>query len=672
MARRAWLPTLLVAATLSAGESPPSTDVEEPQPSDLEEHVEVRETGPRDEDPSAFVTELDADEVATRGQDLADILRRVPGTRIRDYGGLGSYATVSIRASTAEQVTVLVDGVPQNRALGGPVDLSSIPATQIETIRVFRGFGPASLGLGGVGGVVDVRTKLAGTTPDWHVDLLGGELQTGRLSAGLSLPTGDRGGFRADAEILTGEGDYVFLDTNGTYPFNSDDDVERRRRNNDLVQSSVLLQQTWEEVGPHRVRVALRLQDRERGVPWVDNLSTETAKTEDRLGDLTASWTRRGRTWLDDTELLVHGFDESHRFTDREGDFGPATDLDIDASGAGLAGVLRASPGIQRVTLRADLREERAEVRNAVLAAGERDRGGAERTLLAVTAEDLVAWGRWMVAPSLRWDRRDDEFVRGGAAGIPPPAADVSESAWSGKLGVTWLAGARTSLRGSAGRFFRSPSLLELFGNRGALRGNPGLRSESGLAAEVGVVHAADRERFDYGLELVGFGRRTEDLIHFRQQSQGIAVAENLLEAEVYGIEGSADLSWRNGLQVDLSATWQRATDRSGAPWDGNPLIYQPEWLAYLGLRWQRQGWRLGWEMAYTGENSTEVHDVAELRLPERLIYDVVAGWDGSRVRLTLDVRNLFDRRVVDVARYPLPDRVVLVHFGLRHRRERS
>ena len=67
------------------------------------------------------------------------------------------------RASTAEQVTILVDGVPQNRALGGPVDLSSIPATQVDTITVFRGFGPASLGLGGIGGVVDIRTRPAGS-----------------------------------------------------------------------------------------------------------------------------------------------------------------------------------------------------------------------------------------------------------------------------------------------------------------------------------------------------------------------------------------------------------------------------------------------------------------------------------------------------------------------------
>jgi len=96
--------------------------------STVEERVEVHGELARPEDIAAFATTIRGDQIDRRGQDLADILRRVPGARVRDYGGLGSYATMSLRASTSEQVTILVDGVRQNRALGGPVDLSSIPA----------------------------------------------------------------------------------------------------------------------------------------------------------------------------------------------------------------------------------------------------------------------------------------------------------------------------------------------------------------------------------------------------------------------------------------------------------------------------------------------------------------------------------------------------------------
>jgi iron complex outermembrane receptor protein len=653
-----------LVATSSFGESDDQLPDEVPLPSDLEERVEIREPLPRGEDPAAFQTRLSTEEINSRGQDLADILRRVPGAHVRDYGGLGSYATISLRASTSEQVTVLVDGVPQNRALGGAVDLSSIPATQVEEINVFRGFGPADLGLGGVGGVIDVRTKPVGSSPavQGQVDLLGGSLETGRLAAAVSIPTGEARGLRLDAEAMTSAGSYFFLDTGGTY-FNSSDDQVRRRENNGLEQTALRLQHAWDRIGRDRVRVALNLQDRERGVPWIDNLPTGSARLTDRRGDFTTSWVRSGQGRTDDVEVVLNAFGTESRFADPDADFGIATDRITEMEGVGLAGVWRGSLGLHRVTARADLRRERAAVRDLLLSID--DRGGGERSWLGLTVEDVVTTGRWTVSPSLRWDYRADEFVEGGGGTLPPPAEDVTEGAGSGKIGVAWAAGPRTSVRGSVGTFHRPPSLLELFGNRGALRGNPTLRPERASSAELGVAHVTETAGPRLDVELVGFGRRTRDMIHFRQQSQGVAVAVNLLETEVFGFEGMGGVGLRNGLRFDFSVTWQRATDRSGGPFDGKPLIFHPEWLGYTGLRWQRGGWRTAWELTYVGENSADEFDTPELRLPARLIHDVVVGYDfASGLRLSLDVRNLLDRRTVDVARYPLPDRVVLLHVG--------
>ena len=58
---------------------------------------------------------------------LAGLLRRVPGARVREYGGVGAFATLSLRASTADQVPVYVDGILQNRSFGGPFNLASVP-----------------------------------------------------------------------------------------------------------------------------------------------------------------------------------------------------------------------------------------------------------------------------------------------------------------------------------------------------------------------------------------------------------------------------------------------------------------------------------------------------------------------------------------------------------------
>ncbi len=658
----AW--TLALAALLPglparAAEEDPD---EQPRPSDLEERVAVRAALPDDEDVAAFATTIEVDKSRDRGEDLAELLRRVPGARVRDYGGLGSYATVSLRASTAEQVTVLVDGVPQNRALGGPVDLSSIPVTQLERVTVFRGFGPAGLGLGGIGGVVDVRTRRPAEHTEGQLDLLAGELGTARISTGWSFRAGRGGAIRLGGEALAGDGDFRFLDTAAT-PFDREDDRWRARRNGDVEHGTLLLQGSWDAVGPGRLTLATRVQRRDRGVPGLDSLPADRTRLDESLDDLGVSWSWRGSGRTRGLDLWLDGFEQRVRFHDPEGELGPVQDRHTRLDGGGVAMLLDTAAGAHRVRTRLDVRRERARVADDALELS--DRGGARRHLLLATIEDQLARGRWVVAPSLRLEHRRDDFRSGADGTIPPPASDVAETRLAGKLGVAFAVDARTSIRGSAGRFHRSPSLVELFGDRGAVVGNPALRSERGVAAELGVARRWPGDRLDAAVEVVAFARDTDDLILFLPNSQGTAVARNVAGAKVRGLETHLTLDGPAGFGLHAGGTLQRAVDDSGTAFDGKPLVYQPERSGFLGVTWSRERLRAGWDVTYVGENSTTRLDDPELRLAARVIHDVTLGveWPNG-LRLGLDARNVFDRRVRDVARYPLPGRVLLLHLG--------
>ena len=49
------------------------------------------------------------------------------------------------------------------------------------------------------------------------------------------------------------------------------------------------------------------------------------------------------------------------------------------------------------------------------------------------------------------------------------------------------------------------------------------------------------------------------------------------------------------------------------------------------------------------------------------VIHDANVEWDaGGGFALGLDVRNVFDRKTLDLLRYPLPGRVAFVHVGWR------
>jgi iron complex outermembrane receptor protein len=549
---------------------------------------------------------------------------------------------------------VLVDGVPRNRALGGAVDLSSIPASQIESITVYRGFAPASLGPAGIGGVVDVRTRAGQGANDPAFDLVAGELDTVRVSGGFGLRTGASHRLTAGLEALRSHGDFRYLDT-GTLPdFDSRDDVVLRRSNNDLEQGSAELRFARDGARGETLSTALRVERRGRGIPGPDGLPSETAELDESRIELLAGW--QAPLAARRAELRLDGqlFREDVRFRDLLGL--RSTDTRTASDGGGLAASLRFDLDLHQWLVRADVRVEEASTDDRALDAS--DRGGVRRVTTALTAEDVVAFGRVALAPSLRWERRDDDFVPGSAGVVPPPAPDVREDDVSGKLGLAVRLDRGWTLRGSAGSFHRAPSLVELFGDRGALRGNPDLVSERGHALELGVAHRA--RGHVPAFEAVAFARRTDDLILLEPRSQGVLVPDNLARAEVLGIELDVSTATWRGLALDASLTLQDPRDTS----DGGerPLPFEPDVLGWLGARFSRGRLGASWEITHVGSNAFQ-----DERVTARTIHDAGVSWDaGSGFEIGVDVRNAFDRMTRDVARHPLPDRVVSFHLGWR------
>jgi outer membrane receptor protein involved in Fe transport len=623
-------------ALLTLGASAPAEDGsesdKEPADSGLEEKVEVRAATPGSGDVAAFTTTLDADEIAERGEDLASVLRRVPGARVNDYGGLGRYSTVTLRASTAEQVTILVDGIPQNRALGGPVDLSFIPATQISHLT--------------------------------SVDLLTGELGTARLATGWTIPAGERGSVRIGAEALSSEGNFLYLDAGNEYV--PDDTAIRTRENNDVAQVAFLVQGVVDDAGGGELRLATRVQNRERGVPGVDNYPAKETRLEESFHDLNLSWSRGGIGPLRGVDVLADVFDQTVDYRDLEGELGVGVqDQTTRLTGGGVAGILSSSAGRNRMTFRVELRRDRASVTNRALAIA--DRGGADRTLLAVTAEDVVTVGHVTFAPALRWEYLRDEFSGAGDGTLEPAADDRSDGQGSGKLGVAWAVSPEATIRGSVGRFHRNPSLLELFGDRGAVVGNPALLPESGWSAEIGGSYRRSRTGIPWSIEVVAFGREVEDLIALRLNSQATLAPRNLRSARVVGVEGSIAFRLPKGFNLEATGTLRRSEDRSGGDGDGESLLYQPDRLAYVGAGWEWKRLRTRWDLTYVGENRFGNLPGQWQWLPARVIHDLMVAWDApAGWTVGVDVRNVFDRDTRDVARYPLPGRAVFLHLGWR------
>jgi outer membrane cobalamin receptor len=236
--------SLALVASASADERKPTTD-------DVvgDETIIVIDRAPdRDADPAArdrgralgdapFVTIIHPEDHPATAS-VADAIGTSVGVQSRSLGGLGAYASISVRGATPGHTTVLVDGVPLARLAAVTTDLGRFSLDGFSQVDLYRGAVPIELGGAGVGGAVNLVTRLGRGER--------GERVRATLGAGsygarhLRFAYGDA---HADGRVLSATtvgyqaaaGDYSFFSDKAT-PLNLNDDGFETRHNNDFYQ----------------------------------------------------------------------------------------------------------------------------------------------------------------------------------------------------------------------------------------------------------------------------------------------------------------------------------------------------------------------------------------------------------------------------------------------------
>lgn len=95
----------------------------------------------------------------TNAKNVGELLDMLTVYDLSHYAGLGSQKTLRLRNSTADQVLVLIDGIPLNSSAKGSFNLSLLPIDIVEKIEILPGSASALYGANAVAGVVNVITK---------------------------------------------------------------------------------------------------------------------------------------------------------------------------------------------------------------------------------------------------------------------------------------------------------------------------------------------------------------------------------------------------------------------------------------------------------------------------------------------------------------------------------
>ena len=615
-------------------------------------------------DRSGFVAMIELEGAHRRFEDAATLLSRFTGVRVLQYGGLGSYATVSIRGSSASQVLLFLDGVPLNNAYLGIANISDLPLGDLHHIEIYRGFTPPHLGSSSIGGAINLVSfgSDGGDDTKLVASATAGSHGTERYLASYRSGNG-RLRFRAHASHTKSMGDFSFLDDAGT-PLNTLDDLTRTRLNNDFT--------SWNIIG--RMEIDLPIVSelslshdallREGGVPGIGANQSLTARSERNThityleGGLEPLLSRRVAMEFP----LFHSW-TADRFHDRQGEI-TAARQETDNRIVVYGGNAHARLYPHRLPLSLDLffeeREERFHPHSLIPAPVEGpDRLRRVRTF-SLSGDIRPLGDRLVLTAGGRIERHTSEFYEEAPfPWLPPtPTGRVTATERTPQAGFRWHLLPWLCLKGNWGRYHRVPTFLELFGNLGSVTGNPGLEPERGINRDIGILLRADRflALDDPFLELVYIDNDVEDLILFFPNSQYTSTPVNIGSAEIRGLEASFSGSIRRLVRLSGGYTLLDGRDTGPIPYyNGNRLAGRPVHQGSGRIELLRSSWTAGYELHYIGANYLDQANMLEV--PARAIHNLALELSSGGISLSFEGRNLGDDRISDVNGFPLPGR---------------
>ncbi|MEM6265585.1 MAG: TonB-dependent receptor, partial [Bacteroidota bacterium] len=181
------------------------------------------------------VNTINASNIQAQTLDVAKVLDKVEGVRIRQSGGLGSTTSISINGLTGNAIRFYYNGIPSD-FLGGGFQLNTLPISNVDRIEVYKGVMPANIGTDALGGGINVATNDDGIK---KIDLSYqfGSFNTHRAAASITRPLGERWFINLNANYNYSDNNFEMEVGNNTYdpslPFPTGTETIRVRRFHD-------------------------------------------------------------------------------------------------------------------------------------------------------------------------------------------------------------------------------------------------------------------------------------------------------------------------------------------------------------------------------------------------------------------------------------------------------
>ena len=640
-----------------------------------------------------FVTIVHSDDHEGELATMAEVLGESVGVQTRSLGGLGAFASISVRGASAGHTAVLVDGVPLSRIASVTADLGRFELDGFDQIELYRGAVPVRLGGAGVGGALNLVTRLG---PDDQGHELAVSLGYGSFGA-RHFRARYGGSHRHDSlrSVLSigytgATGDYSYFSNNNT-TLNPNDDSYQTRTNNGFNEGDLVAR--IGSTGDDASALGIRVLWKDQGLPgpsWAQAIDASLS-TVSLMADAST------RTTISNVlcEQRAYALGELQHYQDLHDEIGLAEQdhrYRLGVVGGASAWTMPTAVGPLSAILdgRGEWFRDVDELANKPGVTGNRQAIGAATSLDIGVLQDSLTITPAVRFDSLRTDPIDDDISPLGTMALAPRW----DNFLSPRGSVRWLPIDDVAIKGSVGRYVRFPTVLELFGNRGYIVGSPNLLAETGVSTEVGVVWAPRRalgitDRIL--LEATTFASWPHNTIALIASASDVERPLNIGDSRMIGAELGTSLRLAKRVTIAANYTRLATTQYSAeASYDGKALPREPENVVYARVDFAEHVMEHLVDLWFDIDwQSSSFLDQSNVRaVPGRTLGGVgVKLAFGAGVVLGFDVKNLGDTRieklslanpprpdlaevpiaVSDVAGYPLPGRSFYLTLEWKH-----
>lgn len=630
---------------------------------------------------TGFAETIKVEDASQNLTSVSEVLSKSVGVQVRTLGGLGSYGAASIRGSTSSQVPVYLDGVQLNSGGFPSVDTGSLNLDIFKEMEVYRGSVPPSLGAGGIGGALTLKTRQF-ITPVTELSLSYGSCNTGRI---LLLHGSEKDSLKLFVVLsATGSrGNFNYLNKNGTPRVNEDDRVVRRRNNAHGTFSSLLKISGKTAIGEWMVLNEMYVKS--QGLPGMGNIPTDTASLTSERNTTTLLLARERKKASAAISISSLVIQDDYKDIDNEIGVGHQhlqsranvveMRLPMSANWNGChRSELLLSTRFEAFQFEDLLMEIRSNVKWRVISMGN-------------VSHEWRPTKRWLLKPILRTELHNSRY--GGSKGTfstgPVPDGKKDELFFSPSLGVRFEVIEDVFLRTNIGQYLRTPDIAELFGDRGAVVGNPELKPEQGLNVDSGASYIPGKiGPFSFlRIDASFFTSWVRNLIAYVQNSQNTVRPENVDQSRILGTELAFQMAFNEVLSINGNYTFLDAVNRSEAPYlRGNQLPGRPAHEAYVRVDVSAPIGPLlttVWvDSDFAGANFLDQANFRDEAVA-RLLFGagIKLHHPQTRLTLTIEVKNLMNRIAVKDSRgtlqplqdfegFPLPGRTAFATLNWR------